>query len=115
MDLNNVVLIGRLVKDVEIETTNTGKNYCNFSIAVNGYKDDDVSFISCNAWEKTTELLAKYCRKGSKICVEGSLKQDRWEKDGKKQSKTKVFINRVYFLDTKNNSEKKSSENGFDY
>lgn len=110
MDINNVVLIGRLVRDPELSYTANGHAVCKFALAVNEYKKDEVSFIACVAWNKTAETISKYVGQGRRIGVEGSLKQERWEKDGKKQSKTKVYVNRIQFLDKKDNSSSSSED-----
>ena len=67
--INRVTLIGNIANELEIETTQTGKNRMRFTLAVNkGYGDKKVaSFIPCVAWEKTAELIKNYCRKGLKI------------------------------------------------
>lgn len=101
MDLNYCVLIGRLVRDPELAYTPNGDAVCKFSIAVNGYKEDAVSFFDIVAWNKSAEAIAKYMSKGKKICVEGNLRQERWEKDGKKYNAVKIYSNRFYFLDSK--------------
>ena len=101
MDINNVILIGRLTKDPELNQTSTGTNICKFSLAVNGYKKDDVSFFDVITWNKLAETVNTYVGKGSRVCVSGTLRQERWEKDGKKFSKVVVNANTVQFLDAK--------------
>lgn len=100
MDTNVVILIGRLTDDIKIRQANEHKAG-EFSLAVNGYKDKEVSFITCKVWNKTVELLEKYTHKGSKISVVGKLVQERWESEGKKQSKIIVNVAEVQFLDQK--------------
>jgi len=78
---------GNLTRDIETQYTKNGKQYCNFSIAEN-YKDE-VSFFDVTAWGD----VAKSCeglKKGNRVYIEGYLKQDRFEKDGKQQSKVKI-------------------------
>ena len=101
MDLNYCTLIGRLVRDPELSYTPSGDAVCKFSLAVNGYKKDDVSFFDIVAWNKSAEAISKYMSKGRKICIEGNLRQERWEKDGKKFNAVKIYTNRFYFLDSK--------------
>lgn len=102
-DLNSVNLIGRLTKDPEIKDV-AGKMVCNFTVAVNGY--NTVAFINCVAWEKLAEVSAKYLKKGSKVAVVGSIVQQRWEKEGKTNSKTEIRISQLQFLDNKDQTEK---------
>lgn len=109
MDLNHVVLIGRMTDDIKIRQAGEHKAG-EFSIAVNGYKDKDVSFINCKCWDKTTELLEKYTHKGSKISVVGKLVQERWESEGKKQSRLIVNVSEIQFLDSKKEENKESNQ-----
>ena len=102
-DLNNVILVGRITAEIELAYTPSGAAYSNFSLAVNRkYNDkEEVSFINCTSWNKTAEIMSQYCKKGSQVAVSGELIQDRWEKDGQKQSKIKVVVRNVQFLSTK--------------
>lgn len=98
--MNKVILIGNLTKDIELQSTKTGKLVTQFSIGVR--RDKEVSdFPNCVAWGKTAELLEKYCHKGSKIAVEGSLQTSSYEKNGEKRYKTIVYVSNVEFLDSK--------------
>lgn len=104
MNINVVILGGNLTKDVEIKYTPNGTAICDFSIANNRkYKSGDevkeeVSFIGLTAFGKTAETINQYFKKGSPILIEGRIKTDTWEKDGKKQSKTKVLVERFHFI-----------------
>lgn len=101
MATNIVVLNGRLVKDPDLRTTPSGKSICNFTIAVDRRgKDEGADFIDCSAWEGTGETIAKYLKKGSPILIDGRLRQDTWEKDGKKNSKISIVVNNFQFLST---------------
>ncbi|MFO3694441.1 single-stranded DNA-binding protein, partial [Staphylococcus felis] len=79
----------------------------NFAMAVdNPFKKDDTSFFEIVAFGKTAELLNNYCGKGSKILIEGNLKQDRFEdKNGNNRSVVRVIANRIEFLDNKNDNQ----------
>lgn len=112
-NVNKVVLIGRLTRDPEIKDLQSGSTVCQFSLAVNGRKKDrdgqyvdDPCFLDCEAWNGQSNKLAdnidKYCKKGSQVYVEGSLKLDQWEdKDGGKRQKLKVVVRECQFLDAK--------------
>ena len=89
-DLNSVTLIGRLTHDSELKTTTSGKELINFSIASNGYKDEDVSFFNVTAWGKLATNLQQYLVKGKQIALKGELQQQRWESHD--QSRSKVII-----------------------
>ena len=98
--INNVVLLGRLTRDPEQRTTTSGKNIAEMSLAVDR-GNDEADFFEVTAWEKTAELVSKYTHKGSKVLVQGRLRQDSWDdkETGKKRSKVVVVANDVTFLD----------------
>lgn len=97
--INNVTLIGRVVRDIEVKTTNSGKSVALFALAVDGYgKDADTSFIDCVAWNKAAELLSEYAPKGKQIGITGRLQTRIWEKDDIKRKATEVIIDQFQFL-----------------
>ena len=97
--INSIVLAGNVVADPESRTTQTGKTVAGFRLAVNNpINDKDVLYIDVDAWEKQAEFVMNYVKKGSGVSVVGRLKQDTWEKDGKKQSKIVAVAERVGFL-----------------
>lgn len=78
MSLNRAVLVGRLVRDVDLKYTQSGKAVGNFNIAINrpftnqqGEREAD--FVNCVSWGKQAENLANYMQKGSQIGVDGRL------------------------------------------
>lgn len=108
-DLNHVVLIGRLTQDLGSDERSfgyvgNGQARANISIAVNRAKKsgdewiDEVSYFNITIWGKTAENLKPYLTKGKQICVEGHLKQDRWEKEGKKESRITIIADQVQLL-----------------
>lgn len=108
--LNLSLIEGRLTRDPELLYTKKGNAVCKFDIAVNsGFAGEnqtkEVSFISVNSWNKVAECCAKYLKKGSLIRASGRLKQDSWEKDGKKVSKIYVEAANVQFLSTPKREE----------
>lgn len=100
--MNKVILKGRLTADPELSNTSTGVEYCNFSIAVDRYvgkdKDHETDFVPCKAWRQSAALITKYFTKGKEILVEGSIRFDKYEKDGEKRINAYVSVDRVYFL-----------------
>lgn len=105
--INNVTLIGRVFRDIEIKTTNSSKSVASFALAVDGYgKDADASFIDCVAWNKAAELLAEYAPKGKQIGITGRLQTRIWEKDDIKRKATEVIIDQFQLL-----SDAKSGNN----
>lgn len=103
---NITILTGRITKDLELKQAGQ-TTVTNFSLAVdNPFKRDDASFFDIAAFGKTAELLNNYCNKGSKILVEGNLKQDRFtDKEGKNRSVVRVVANRIEFLDSKGSNQ----------
>ncbi len=99
MNYNRLILGGRLTRDPDLKYTQSGKAVCNFAVAVNGFKEGDVTFIDCTAWEKTAETINKHLTKGDPILVEGEIKIDKWEgKDNTKKSKPVCNVNRFVFV-----------------
>ena len=104
--MNIVILIGNLVKDVELKATTSGKEVCQFTLGVqrnykNGEGKYDSDFISCIAYGKTAELISKYTKKGDKLSVEGRILTRNYEKDGKKVYVTEVLVSNISFLTPK--------------
>lgn len=108
IDINIVLIIGRLTRDIEIKTTNSGAMIGKFSLASNRKEKsgdtwtDKPGFFDCVAFGKSAETLRKYTKKGSKLCVDGSLRWSSWEgSDGKKASKVEIAVESFQFLDAK--------------
>ncbi|MBQ2382946.1 MAG: single-stranded DNA-binding protein [Oscillospiraceae bacterium] len=105
--LNHITIMGRLTRDPEYRTTQTGLSVANFSVAVDrdfpgptGEKETD--FIDCVAWRKTAEFVTKYFHKGSQIAVSGRLQIRSWtDKDGNKRRTAEVLADSVYFAGSK--------------
>lgn len=111
--VNQVILLGRIVQDIEVRTTTSGKNVAQFSLAVDkAGSQEGADFFEVTAWEKLAELLGQYTHKGSKVLVQGRLQQDSWDdKDsGKKRSKVTVTANDVTFLDSKQDGNTESKD-----
>lgn len=104
--MNLVNLTGRITKDLELKQAGQTQ-VTNFSMAVdNPSKKDDTSFFDIVAFGKTAQLLNDYCGKGSKVLIEGNLKQDRFQdKEGHNRSVVRVIANRIEFLDSKGNNQ----------
>lgn len=115
MAINNVVVVGRLTKDVELK--NVGETVVsNFTLAVDKPKTKDkdhpeANWIDCVAWGKTAEFLAKYFAKGNKVGVTGSLQTRTYEssKSNTKVKVTEVFVNSVDFVESKISKEENAS------
>lgn len=104
MSLNIVKIKGNLTRAPELKHTTSGKVVCDIAVvynrvyAKNGKKAAEVSYFDIEVWGVTAENCGKYLKKGNGVIVEGRLKQDRWEKDGKPQSRVKIMASNVQFL-----------------
>ena len=99
--MNKVLLIGRLVRTPELRETKSNKKVCEFTLATNRVNGKDADFITCMVWDKQAENLCKYQEKGSLIGIEGTLRTDNYEVEGKKRQKTYVMVNVIDFLGEK--------------
>ena len=108
-DLNEVIEIGRLTRDLGSDERSfgyvqSGVARANIDIAVNRSRKqgdqwiEEVSYFPVTIWGKTAENLKPYLVKGKQICVKGYLKQDRWEKDGQKLSRISIVAESVQLL-----------------
>ena len=110
--MNKVILIGRLARDPEMRTTNSGITMTRFTLAVSRpFNSQDgkeqTDFISCIVWRRQAENVAKYCTKGSQVAIEGRIQTGSYDaQDGTKRYTTDVVCDNVTFLGSKgsNNS-----------
>ena len=103
-DINSVVIVGRLTRDVELKYMNNGNAVASMSIAVNRSKKEgdqwvsEAHFFDVSYFGKGAEAVKPYLTKGKHIAVQGSLRQNRWEKDGQKQSRVVIVADSVELL-----------------
>ena len=103
-DINNVILVGRLTKDATVDYLPNGSAVASISIAVNRNKKEgeqwinEVSYFDISLFGKQAESLRQYLLKGKQIAIQGSLRQDRWEKDGQKFSKVRIIASNIELL-----------------
>ena len=106
-NLNKVMLMGNLTRDIEIKVLPQGnQSVGNFGIAMNrkfksasGEEREEVTFVDCEAWGRTAEIMKQYLSKGRPVFIEGRLKLDQWEdKEGKKQSRLRVVVENFQFI-----------------
>lgn len=104
--LNHVTIMGRLTRDPELRTTQSGTSVTSFSVAVDrDYKsgaDKETDFFDVVAWRSTAEFVSKYFSKGRAIAVSGRLQTRDWtDKDGNKRKTVEIVADSVYFADSK--------------
>jgi single-strand DNA-binding protein len=121
VDLNHVVLIGRLTRDAELKYTAGGQAVCKFSIAVNRRKksgdqwEDEANFFDIVVWGRQGEALHQYLVKGKMVAVDGELRQDRWQQDGQNRSKVEIVADLLQLLGGGggNSSERQNNQNAY--
>jgi len=96
--MNNVIISGNLIKDIDLKMTTNGKEMCKFSIAVYAGKDKDANFINCVAFGVSAKMLAERGIKGRKVYLEGSWTTGKYEnKTGQTVYTNECMVNRVEF------------------
>jgi single stranded DNA-binding protein len=107
LNFNQVVMIGHLTRDPELKTLPSGSTVCNFTIAsnrqfvVNGEKKEETTFVDCECFGKSGEVIAKFMNKGRPIFIIGKLKQNSWTDDqGNKKSRLVIWVDNFEFVDS---------------
>ena len=110
--LNHITIMGRLTRDPELRSTQSGVSVASFTVAVDrdfggrdgGEKQTD--FIDCVAWRQTGEFVSKYFRRGSMIVVSGRLQSRKWQdRDGNNRTNWEVNADNVYFGESRRDSD----------
>ena len=112
LNLNKVILCGRLTADPELKQTASGIAVVSFSLAVNrryqsksvdGAQAQQADFINVVAWRQTAEFISRYFKKGSALCITGSIQTRSWQdQQGQKRYATEVVADEAMFVDSKN-------------
>lgn len=105
---NKVFLMGNLTRDLEIRHTPQNTAVGSFGLAVNrkyrtqdGQNHEEVTFVDCEAWGRTAEVMSQYLKKGRPAFIEGRLKLDQWQdQQGNKRSRLKVVVENFQFVDS---------------
>ena len=110
-NLNKVILGGRLTADPELKTTQSGLSVVSFTIAVSRrYSKDsgqqnESDFFNVTAWRQTAEFVSRYFRKGSSICIVGTIQNRNWtDQEGQKHYRTDIVADEVMFVDSRSDS-----------
>lgn len=106
---NKVLLMGNLTRDIEMRYTSNNQPVANIGIAVNrryrtkeGENREETTFVDCEAWGRTAEVMNEYLSKGRPVFIEGRLKLDQWQdKDGNNKSKLRVVVESFEFVDSR--------------
>ena len=110
--LNHIVIMGRLTRDPELRTTQSGVSLTSFTVAVDrdfGGRDGgerQTDFIDCVAWRSTGEFVSKYFHKGSMIVVSGRLQSRKWQdRDGNNRTSWEINADNVYFGESRRDGD----------
>lgn len=95
--MNNIDLLGRTTKEIEIKTVGQDLSFAGFTLAVPRDKKGECDYIRCKAFGKTAETLAKYVKKGNMIAVNGRIQTGSYDKDGQKVYTTDIIVNKFWF------------------
>lgn len=102
---NRVILLGNVTRDPELRYISSGTAVTEIGLAVNDRRKtasgewvEETTFVDVTLWGRTAEIAGEYVTKGSPLLIEGRLKLDTWEKDGKKNSKLRVVCDRMQLL-----------------
>ncbi|HEX4000325.1 MAG TPA: single-stranded DNA-binding protein [Pirellulales bacterium] len=108
---NRVILVGNLTRDPELRYIPSGTAVCEVGLAVNDRRKsasgewiEETTFVDVTLWSRTAEVASEYLSKGASVLIEGRLKLDTWEKDGKKNSKLRVVGEKMQMLGGKGGS-----------
>lgn len=106
-NFNKVILGGKMVESPELRVTPQGVNVISFRIAVNRRgAGNNTDFFNVQAWRNTADFVTKYFRKGSSICVVGSIQNREWtDQNGQKRYATDIVADEAYFVDAKGDSQ----------
>ena len=110
LNLNKVILAGRVVADPELKQTQSGVAVCSLRIAVNrrftsrdSQQQSETDFFNVTAWQNTAEFIARYFHKGSAICVCGRIQNRSWvDQQGQKRYMTDIIAEEVNFVESRN-------------
>lgn len=105
--MNKVILGGKLASDPELRVTPQGTNVASFRLAVNRRgAGSNTDFFNVQAWRGTAEFVTKFFRKGSSICIVGTIQNREWtEQNGQKRYATDIVADEAYFVDAKSDSQ----------
>ncbi len=110
MSLNHIDIMGRLTRDPEMRSTQSGLSVTSFTLAVDrDYKPEggetETDFIDCVAWRSTAEFINKYFQQGNMAVVSGRLQLRDWtDKNGNKRKNAEVLVDHIYFGSSKKDS-----------
>lgn len=122
VDINHIVIAGRLTRDPEFRSTSTGRGVAGFGLAYNrrvqdrqtGEYNEEADFFEVQAWERRADFARDYLRKGCAVLVQGRLRQERWTDQQTQQPRHKVVIvaDRLQFGESRAEAEARAASGG---
>ena len=118
-NVNKVILIGNVTRDIELKHTTKGTAVASASLALNrsykteqGEKHEETTFVDVEFWGRVAEVVSEYVKKGSPLYVEGRLKQETWEdkESGGKRQRIKVVAENIQLLGSRGQKKTESVE-----
>ena len=117
--MNRVFLMGNVTRDPELRYISNGSAVTEIGLAINDRRKsstgewvEETTFVDITLWGRTAEIAGEYVTKGAPLLIEGRLKLDMWEKEGKKNSKLRVVGDRMHLIGSRGGSRSEGSQAG---
>ena len=117
--MNRVFLMGNVTRDPELRYISNGSAVTEIGLAINDRRKsasgewvEETTFVDITLWGRTAEIAGEYVTKGAPLLIEGRLKLDMWEKDGKKNSKLRVVGDRMHLIGSRGGNRSDGSQAG---
>ena len=117
--MNRVFLMGNVTRDPELRYISNGSAVTEIGLAINDRRKsssgewvEETTFVDITLWGRTAEIAGEYVTKGAPLLIEGRLKLDTWEKDGKKNSKLRVVGDRMHLIGSRGGNRSEGSQAG---
>ena len=117
--MNRVFLMGNVTRDPELRYISNGSAVTEIGLAINDRRKsssgewvEETTFVDITLWGRTAEIAGEYVTKGAPLLIEGRLKLDMWEKDGKKNSKLRVVGDRMHLIGSRGGNRSEGSQAG---
>ena len=114
--MNRVFLMGNVTRDPELRYISNGSAVTEIGLAINDRRKsssgewvEETTFVDITLWGRTAEIAGEYVTKGAPLLIEGRLKLDTWEKDGKKNSKLRVVGDRMHLIGSRGGNRTEES------
>lgn len=112
-NLNRVMLMGNLTRDPELRYLPSNTPVANIGVAVNrrwrnqqGEQQEETTYVDCEAFGRSAEVINQYLRKGRPVFIEGRLRLDQWQdREGQNRSKLKVVVESFQFVDSRGGAD----------